>query len=301
MTQRRIWNYGDTFTSEKATTSMAALHSPGVYAGYEVSIIDTDTISLSPGFLLLPSGILVGETSAIEMTISPLPAAATNYTIVVRHTDADVMGGQAAVYGLEAGLIPQSSLSDGVALAWIRYPGGAVPLQDFFVLPSRHVSSSSLDSPQLVPSTFLAPFSTSWVVSSLGANTSVADVYSAPNVVTSVATDGLGPIPPGFETSVFAIPLVAGRFRPVSIIVRSVVDPNSELSLSLLDTDGNPVTLSGFSLGPSAIFSDRVVSVDPSSGVFTDGSLYTMLLTFYTPALDSIELQSVRITYDPLP
>jgi len=301
MTQRRIWNYGDTFTSERATTSVAALHEPGVYQGYDITLTDTDSFSIGPGFLLLPSGIIVGETSPIEIVISPLPAAATNYTVVVRHTDADVIGGQAALYSVENGLIPQSSLTDGVAIAYIRYPGGAVPLADYFIVPSRKVSSSPSDSPQLVPTQLLAPFSSSWVLSSIGPNTSVSDTYSAPDVFTRIETDGLGPVPPLFETSVFALPMVAGRFRPVSLVVRAIVSANSSLSVSMLDTDGNPVTLSGSSLGPAALFSDRVVSVNPSSGVFTEGGLYTLLLTFNTPALDTIDLQSVSITYDPLP
>lgn len=110
MSQRRIWNYGDTFTSERATVAMAALHSSGVYSGFDVTITDVDTFTLNPGFLLLPSGLLVEETSAIEMRIAPLPAAATNYTITVRHVDADIIGGQAATYALEPGLLTPSSI-----------------------------------------------------------------------------------------------------------------------------------------------------------------------------------------------
>jgi len=301
MTQRRIWNYGDTFTSERATTAASALHDPGVYQGYDITLTDTDTLSLGPGFLLLPSGILVGETSPIELVISPLPAAPVNYTIVVRHSDADVIGGQAATYSVEVGLISQDSLSDGVAIGYIRYPGGAVPLQSYFISPARRLPSAPFDSSQLVPTSLLAPFSSSWVLSSIGVNTSFSNLYISPNAFTRVETDGLGPVPPGFESSVFVFPLVARRFRPVSIVVRSIVSPNSSLVLSMLDTDGNSVVLSGSSLGPSPIFSDRVVSVDPSSGVFTEGNLYILQVTTNTPSLERVDLQSIQILYDPLP
>ena len=301
MTQRRIWNFGDTFTSERATTATAALHEPGVYAGYNVSLTDTDTVSLSPGWLMLPSGILMGETTSIELTISPLPAAATNYTIVIRHTDADVMGGQAALYTVETGLLPQSAITNGVPIAYIRYPGGAVPLADYFITPARNVSSQAEDSPHLVPTVLLAPFTFKWVTSVLGPNTTFADAWVSPNAFTRIETDGLGPPPPGFETTTVVVPVSAGRFRPVSIVVRAIIDPNSQMLVAMRDTDGNLVTLTGSTLSPVATFSDLVVSVDPSSGVFTEGDIYTLELTFQTPSLDSVDLQSLTINYDPLP
>lgn len=300
MTQRRIWNFGDTFTSDRATTVMAALHDPGVYRGYNVSITDTDTISLSPGFLLLPSGILVGESVAIELTISPLPSSATNYTVVLRHTDADLIGGQAALYSIETGLLTQASLTNGVAIAYIRYPGGAVPLVDYYITPVRKVSEQAGDSPHLVPTFLTAPLTSKWVTSVLGPNTTIVNVVSG-SPFTRIETDGLGPVPPGFETSTVVLPLVAGLFRPVSIVVRAVIDPNSEMIVALSDTDGNPVTLTGATLSPNPTFSNLVVSVNPGSGVFTEGDLYQMSLTFHTPSLDSVDIQSLTINYDPLP
>lgn len=301
MSQRRIWNYGDTFTSERATVAMAALHSSGVYSGFDVTITDVDTFTLNPGFLLLPSGLLVEETSAIEMRIAPLPAAATNYTITVRHVDADIIGGQAATYALEPGLLTPSSIVNGIPIAYIRYPGGAVPLSSYFVTPARKVLSDASDSPQLVPSSFLPPLASHWTSVSVGPNTTVANVYSAPNVFTRIETDGLGPVPPGFETTTVVIPLIARRFRPVNIVFRSIIDANSSVLVSMRDTDGNAVTLSGSTIGPTPTFSDAVVSVNPASGVFTEGDIYMLELTFRTPALASVDIQSVSIHYDPLP
>lgn len=301
MTQRRIWNFGDTFTSERAATAMAALHGPGVYVGYEVSVIDTDTLSLGSGFLLLPNGILVGETSPIELTISPLPAAPADYTIVVRHTDADIMGGQAATYTVESGLLLQAAISDGVPIAYLRYPGGAVPLLDSFLTPARNLLSLAADSYYLVPTVLLAPLTGRWITSVVGPNTSLSDTWVSPNAFTTIETDGLGPAPPLFETTTIVLPLVAGRFRPVSIVVRAIIDPNSQVLVALRDTDGAAVILVGSTLSPTPTFSDLTVSVDPGSGVFTEGDPYILELTFQTPSLDSVDLQSLTINYDPLP
>ncbi len=301
MTQRRIWNFGDTFTSERAITSAAALHEPGVYIGYDITLTDTDTFQLSPGWVLLPNGIVVGESTAIELTISPLPATATNYTVVVRHTDADVMGGQAALYSVEVGLLTQAAISNGVPLAWIRYPGGAVALADHFITQARKVLAQAEDSPHLVPTTFLPPFTYKWISSVTGPNTTLTEVWAAPNAFTRIETGGLGPAPPGFETTTVVVPVIAGEFRPVNLVVRAIIDPNSQMLVSMRDTDGNAVTLTGSTLSPVATFSDLTVSVDPSSGVFTRGDIYTLELTFRTPSLDSVDLQSLTINYDPLP
>ena len=299
MTQRRIWNFGDTFTSEKASTLSLALHSPGVYSGYVPVITDPDTFTLGSGFLMLPSGIVVGESSPVELRIYPLPAAATNYTITCRHTDRDLIGGQAALYAVEPGLL--TSLTDGVAIAYIRYPGGAVPLAYSHIFPVRPFMESAEDSPFLVPTRILAPFSSRWIVTSLGANTTISDVYLAPRAFAAVVTDGLGPVPPGFETTTVVIPLSATKFKPVSIAFKAQIDPNSVVFVSLNDTDGNAVTLTGSTLLPSPTFSDFLVSVNSGSGVFTPGDSYTLMLSFKTPSLDEVNLQSIVINYDPLP
>jgi len=164
MTQTRIWNYGDTFTSFRGSSALGELHSPGVFSGYDLSVTDVDKVEVSTGFLLLPSGILVGEDVALEFIINPLPAAATIYTLTVRHTDSDVIGGQAAVYAMEVGELAPADISDGIPIAYIHHPGGAVALDASQIVPVRKVLSSASDAVSIDPTSFLAPFSSAWVV-----------------------------------------------------------------------------------------------------------------------------------------
>lgn len=308
MTQTRIWNYGDTFTSFRGTTVMGELHSPGVFSGYDVSVTDTDKISVSPGFLLLPSGIMVGEDVDLEFIIDPLPAAATVYTLTCRHTDVDIIGGQAALYALEVGEVSSSAILDGIPIAYIYYPGGSVPLEDYFIVPARKQTATATDAVALEPTSFLPPFSTSWLLApSLGTNSSVADTYTAPDSYTTVAADGLAPAAPGYESSFVAIPVVSKALRPVSLSLRTrLATLNTSLLVSIMDTDGVAVTLASGStiVAPTPIttaFTSSLVSIDPSSGVFTEGDIYTILLEFRVPALDAIDLQSLTVNYDPLP
>lgn len=300
MTQIRIWNYGDTFTSYRASTTQLALHSPGVYRGYDLTVTDVDVVTLETGFVLLPSGILVGEDVPTELRFTVLPASATTYSITMRHADADVIGGQAATYAIELGEL--TTISNGIVLGWVRHPGGAVPLDPSFVFSARKVLNEASDNPQLQPVTRLAPFTSIWAVSALGANSSVVNGFSAPmSVYTRVQTSALGPVPPAFESTTAVIPFVSTRFRPVSLVIRAQVDTNCRLLVGLLDTDGNSVTLAGGTINPSVSFVDSTVSVDYSSGVFTDGDLYALTLEFQTPASAGINLQSITLHFDPLP
>jgi hypothetical protein len=300
MTQIRIWNYGDTFTSTRASTAQFALHEAGVYRGYDLTVTDVDVITLTTGYVLLPSGILVGEDVATTLRFTVLPAAATTYSITVRHVDADVIGGQAATYAIETGEL--TSIPDGIVLGWVRHPGGAVPLASSFVFSARKVLSEAADFPQLQPEVHLAPFTSKWATSAVGANTTVSNGFTAPMAVyTRVLTSALGPVPPAYETTTAVIPLSATRFRPFSLVVRAQVDTNCQLLVGLLDTDGNSVTLTGGTINPSVSFVDSTVSVDYSSGVFTEGDLYALTLEFRTPASAGINLQSVTLNFDPLP
>jgi hypothetical protein len=302
MTQTRIWNFGDTFTSERADTVQGAVHETGVYVGYDISTPDTDKIALSTGFLLLPSGILVGEDVAIELTLSPLPAAATTFTITVRHTDSDVIGGSTAIYALETGELLPAAVTDGVVIGYIRHPGSAVALASSFIFPVRKVLEQAEDAVAIAPTTLVAPFTSTWVVDVIGANTAQTVGFTSPLVTFSrIETDGLGPAPPGFETTTARLPVVAQKFRPFDLVVRAQIDANSELRVSLTDTDGNAVTLTNSVIGPSAIFADFTVNIDFSSGVFTEGDPFLLTLEFRTPQLDSIDVQAVTINYDPLP
>jgi hypothetical protein len=128
MAQKRTWNFGDTFSAKKAKDAQKALHLPGRYTGYNATVLASDKISLSSdGVVLLPNGILVSEDTNINITFPTLPSVATVYSITVRHSDINTIGGAPAVYAIETGELP-SVLSDGVVICWVYHPGGAVAL-----------------------------------------------------------------------------------------------------------------------------------------------------------------------------
>jgi hypothetical protein len=133
MAQQRYWNFGDTFTAKKAKDTNKALHKPGRYIGYDITVIDTDKIQLAAGgFVLLPSGLLVSEDNPISLVFSSLPVIATTYSITVRHSDVNLLGGAAALYAIETGELTEV-LSDGVVIGYVDHPGGSVALQQSMI------------------------------------------------------------------------------------------------------------------------------------------------------------------------
>jgi len=155
MAQQRYWNFGDTFTAKKAKDTNKALHKPGRYVGYDITVTDTDKIQLaSGGFVLLPSGLIVSEDNPVSLVFSSLPVSVTTYSITVRHSDVNLLGGAAALYAIETGELAEV-LSDGVVIGYVDHPGGAValtqsmirmldPLQDRAGAPSG-AASGDLD------------------------------------------------------------------------------------------------------------------------------------------------------------
>lgn len=130
MAQQRTWNFGDTFTAKKAKNAQRALNLPGRYIGYDATVTDTDKITLAAdGYALMPNGVLVSEDAPINIKFTSMPMAVTTFSITLRHSDVNTLGGSTAVYALETGELSEI-LSDGVVLCYVDHPGGAVSLYD---------------------------------------------------------------------------------------------------------------------------------------------------------------------------
>jgi hypothetical protein len=133
MGQQRIWNFGDTFTSKKAKDAHKALNRAGRYLGFDATVVDTDKLTLAlGGFALMPDGVIVSEDNDISIVFPTLPVLATTYSITLRHSDVNTIGGAAALYAIETGELDEI-LADGVVLCYVDHPGGAVALNQTFI------------------------------------------------------------------------------------------------------------------------------------------------------------------------
>jgi hypothetical protein len=130
MVQSRIYDWGALLTQGRTKTLASSLFTPGVYEGFEPTVISATLIELSPGTILLPNGVLVQESDVTQVTVAT-PVGAEDYTVTIDHDDIQAVGGSSAYYTLRSGLLGRSAdpNTSSVALLWVRHPG-STPLTD---------------------------------------------------------------------------------------------------------------------------------------------------------------------------
>jgi hypothetical protein len=132
MSQKRFLNFGTTADAGKTKAIVQQLFGAQLLRG-DVSFFSTvppDQLVLQPHAVVFDSGLVLAEDEVVAVTIATSSASA-NYTIYYEHIDADQIGGAAATLRTVGGL--QTSVSNGVVLGWVVYPGGAVPLDNTMV------------------------------------------------------------------------------------------------------------------------------------------------------------------------
>jgi len=125
MTQTRIYDFGALLTQGRAKAFATSLFTPGIYEGFEPTIVSPTLVEFGPGTLLLPNGVLVRESGTTQVTV-PTPASPTDYTITADHDDIQAVGGSPAFYTLRTGILDRSAdpNPNSLALLWIRHTGG---------------------------------------------------------------------------------------------------------------------------------------------------------------------------------
>lgn len=141
MVQTRIVEYGALVQSSDMPTVIANIMAPGRLEGMAFSATANNILSISPGTVLLPDGVMISEDQTKSLVINNT-AFATNYTVTYQFQSADVIGGSPATLNLLTGIVKQESLSDSTVLGWILYPGGSVALDTSMFVQPRPVRVS---------------------------------------------------------------------------------------------------------------------------------------------------------------
>lgn len=136
MTQRRFVNFGSDASASKVKDMNAALAAPQVLRAPDPFLLVSipETLVVQPHAIIFESGIILDETEQLSFTV-PTTFGSADYTLAYQHVDEDIIGGTAATIELQGGLF--STVDNGVILGWVRYPGGAVPLDGSMVFPNR--------------------------------------------------------------------------------------------------------------------------------------------------------------------
>jgi hypothetical protein len=236
-------------------------------------------VEISPGALLLPTGIVVVEDSTVAVQIDGIfpPSAPTNYTVKTEHSEAamGLIGGEAMTYAVEASLLSVQP-TNGVVLGWIRHPGGGIALADSMITMA----------PKYAPAEVAADFSARMpIVSSppnmisdpVGAGISETDGFSDNNAWRgftnpSTAVDpgtGLTPV----VTSYFQYPLYE---RPWEIKLRTIVPVGCQVEVTVYDSLGAVATSTTITSHTS--WQVDTLAVPTDNGTFTTGTKATVKL-----------------------
>lgn len=239
MAQERIWNYGALLTQARMKALARALSQPGICAGFAPTVVGPSNIALSPGSLLMPSGLLVTESTTVYIDDVPTPSSAADYTLVARSTDPQSIGGATATYVWVSGIQPTVS-GDDLAVLWLRHPGSTTLSLSLFASPPTVNPSAIFASTRDVFGTLDAPFAHAVDVTK-GSNCTItpASVSSGRYCGASYANSAL------VGTQNVSFRLKAKTLgRPRSIAVYGTLPALGVLALSGgIDTAGNAVTL----------------------------------------------------------
>ena len=136
MVQRRFVNFGADANASGIKAIVSVLSGPQLLRAPDPFLLASapDTLIVQPHACCLDSGIVIDETEQQTFTV-PTGAASADYTLQYQHVDEDVIGGTAATLSVQSGLT--RTVADGIALGWIRYPGGSVPLSNEMLFPAR--------------------------------------------------------------------------------------------------------------------------------------------------------------------
>jgi hypothetical protein len=280
VTQKRFTDRGRPYDHEAWRSLYRNTLSPGVYSGYTISpsITSASQITIAPGALLLPTGIVVVEDAEVTVQIEGVfpPSAATDYTVKTYHREiaTGLIGGEAMTYLVEATLVTEQP-SDGVILGWIRHPGGGGPLEESYITnaPRYAPSAVAADFASRMPAKALAPL----LVTTLGQGVSHTDGFQSGQAYRGFTNPSLA-IDPGtgvtpVATSYWQFPIYE---RPWEISIRSIVPVGDSITVSVYDSLNALVTSA--TITPHTAWQVDTISVPPDTGTFTAGEKGTIKL-----------------------
>jgi hypothetical protein len=264
------------------------------------SLSSGSQIVVSSGALALPTGIVVVETeeTTLEIGGSFPPSVATDYTVLTRHTEANVglIGGDAMSYYVTVGLV-DTQPSDGVILGWIKHPGGAVSLDSSHIIgapkyaPCEIAKDYALRSPiYSCPPDLISQISgTSGIFETSGFSTKLWKGFGNTTVDTDPTTLAVPVVVCYYQYPVFV--------RPYQISLESIIPIGDSIAAVAYDTTGTAVASSTFTAHPT--FTVDSLSIPTATGTWVEGSLATLRLTITVAKNTTVQLANLLVDFWP--
>lgn len=314
--QHRYFNFGEPASAAIFKEMLSGITGKCVLSGGDIGIAtpaitnpptQPDRIIINPVWVMLDSPRLTeqGMTRAnvllfedeVKQMIVPIGSSASNWTIVYRHNDADVIGGNSAALTLDSGLIRSQDIPDGVALGYVLYPGGGVGLNPTMIIQAPREKLQAHSDP--TDGMILTPPFTSMLYTYLGASPMPGfDTIDDPVWRQCLQIDNTASLVPSLDRLRWSF--VVGAVPPRSIVLDYVQETSQQITLDIEDTEGN--VSSGWGSGTvlsqmltQDFSSDFVLETQGSqqlrrrrlritNGQFTQGKRFRVQATISTPA-----------------
>lgn len=254
MTQHRYFNFGEPASASLFKEMLSGLTGKTVLSGGEIGVASVlppaqpDRLTIQPVWIALDSprlteqgtkraAVLLYEDEAKQLIV-PTSSAAANYTIVYRHTDADIFGGNAAVLSLDSGLLQNANITDGLVLGYVLYPGGGIGLTDLMIIEAPKMRIEARAS--VGEGMFLTPPFASLLFQNIGGPPSIFSTVDDPGFRQVAQLDNRGNLAPSIDQMRWSF--IVGPMPPQSITFDYVQETGQVITIDIEDSDGNVST-----------------------------------------------------------
>lgn len=296
MVQRRIQDYGTLAEAIDIKTIIYGLARSSVLQGFRFGVAGVSKLRIFAGVAVTDQGVMIIEDEIQELDI-PITAGAQDYTVIYDHIDEDISGGIPADIKLSSGILAAADIR-GVVLGYIKYPGGAVPLNAGFFLQEPEIILRNFI-PNRLNSEWLLPIKGNGYIqtSSSGSAFTLSDVFDASGFYLRMQNNVPGPT---LATATFTFPFKVSDI-PFSLFqARMQVDIGASIEFKLLDSSGNIVDITVAPVGSSQDFTLYSYNV-AKEAVQTPNTLVYLQMFLNVSTTKQVKLQGIGLSPYNLP
>lgn len=296
MSQTRIQDYGSLVVASSLKVLAGSFVRSSILSGNEFVVDASNRMRINPGTAITYQGVIIIEDEPQFLGVS-LGSNPADYTVYYAHQDQLVSGGVPAILTIEPGLFDSASIQ-GVILGYVRYPGGAVPLNSSMFIQPKAASIGSVtptfnNAPMLVPVKGQGYV----VTGSSGGTVTLNDGWDNVNAVMYLliqnASASLGTITLTFPFKVNDVPFAR-------LQMRLGTDINATVSPFFVDSVANSSPLSALPITGAPIIA--LYNLDlPRGATQTPNNLVYVQLQVSLAVGKSVKLQTIGLSEFNLP
>lgn len=296
MVQRRIQDYGTLAEALDIKTIIYGLARSTVLQGFRFGIAGMNKLTIFNGIAVTDRGVMIIEDELQDITV-PITASAQDYTVMYDHIDEDISGGVPAEIKLANGILSPEDIS-GVILGYIKYPGGAVPLNTGFFLQEPEVLLRNFI-PNRQNADWVIPLKGNGYMQTKasGSALTISDIYDELGFYLRIQNNVSGPT---LATATFTFPFKVNNIPYSLFQARMQVGIGATVEFKLIDSMGNPADITVAPLSSSKDFSLYSYNI-AKEAIQTPNTIIYLQMLLNISTTKQIKLQGLGLSPYNLP